>query len=229
MKAKNVRTFELKLGKKALIFFILGISCLLFIAFLIGIQVGKIMDAYPEKVASGIPQVIMECFGWSPKKAETGVAVSETPKEPATEGENKMDLTFFDTLAKKGKETKITEKGISGNSPAAVKEKPPQQANMAATGQVPAEPSDKSSAPAVKGKYQVQVISLKEKEKAEQLCKKLIKLGYSPRIMTAELQARGKWYRVVLDGFDNQEQAQKATNNVSRKISGVNCVIKKSD
>jgi hypothetical protein len=141
MKAKNVRAFELKLGKRALIFFILGISCLLFVVFLLGVQVGKIMDAHPDEVASGIPHVIMECFGWSPKKAETGVAVGETPKEPANEGENKMDLTFFDTLAKKGKERKITDKGISGNSPAAVKEKPPQQANMAATGQVPARPS----------------------------------------------------------------------------------------
>jgi cell division septation protein DedD len=228
-KAKNVRTFELVLGKRALIIFLLGICCVLFVVFLFGIKVGQIMDANPEKVAQGIPHVIMESFGWSPKKAETEVAVSETPKEPAGEVENKTDLTFYDTLAKKGKDTKTAEKENSGNSPVVVKERSSQQANTAATGQIPAKPSEKSSVPAVRGKYHVQVVSLKEKEKAERLCEKLVSLGYSPRIKTAELQNRGVWFRVFLEGFDSQEQAQRAVNNVSKKISGVSCVIKKND
>ncbi len=229
MKAKNVRSFELTLGKRALIFFILGISCLLFVAFLLGVKVGKIMDAYPEKVAGGVPGVVMEYFGWTQKRAETGVAAGEAPKEQASEGESKAEFTFFDTLGKKGKDAKITEQGTFVNSPAAVGDKPSRQENTVSARQTPAKPTEKQSAPTVKGKYQVQVVSLKEKEKAEQLCKKLNRLGYSPRITTAELQNRGKWFRVVLDGFDNQEQAQKATNDVSKKISGVNCVIKKSD
>lgn len=229
VKAKNVRTFELVLGKRALIIFVLGICCLLFVVFLLGIKVGKIMDAHPEKVARGIPHVIMESFGWSSKKAETEVAVSEASKEPAGEVENKADLTFYDTLAKKGKDTKTAEKENSGNNPEVVKERSSQQTNTAATGQIPTKPSEKSSVTAVKGKYHVQVVSLKEKKKAEKLCEKLISLGYSPRITTAELQDRGVWFRVFLEGFESQERAQKAVNNVSKKISGVNCVIKKSD
>jgi cell division protein FtsN len=211
MNAKNVRPFELKLGKRALIIFVLGMSCLLFVAFLLGIMVGKIMDAYPEKVARGIPHVIMECLGWSSKKAETDVAVTEAPKKIIAEDQEKMDLTFYDTLAKKKKNEKMPEKKIPV-TPAA----PPSKET----------PANLSPA---KGKYQIQVVSLKEREKADQLCKKLIKLGYSPRVATAELQDRGKWFRVVLDGFESREQAQKVTNIISKKINGVNCVIQKKN
>jgi cell division septation protein DedD len=229
MKAKNVRSFELKLGKRALFFFVLGISCLLFVVFLLGVRVGKIMDAYPEKVAGGIPRLVMEYFGWTQKKAETGVAASEVPIEPAVKGDGKAELTFFDTLGKKEKEAKTAGQGTSGSNPEAVRENSARGDNTVPTAQPPAKPAEKPPASAVKGKYHVQVVSLKEREKAEQLCKKLNRLGYSPRITATELQNKGKWFRVVLDGFDSQEQAQKATNDVSKKISGVNCVIKKSD
>lgn len=220
MKAKNVRTFELKLGKRALMVFILGISCLLFVTFLFGVKVGKFMDAYPEKISRGLPYMVMECFGWSPKKAEAETAVNETPKESAGTEENKVDLTFYDTLAQK-KGAKVEEKRTPGNSAAAVIERPSQKTNEAA-GQTPVTTAQ------AKSKYQVQVASLKEKDKADQICKKLVKLGYSPRIITADLQDRGKWFRVILDGFESREQAQKITDIVTKKIIGVSCVIHKS-
>lgn len=246
MKVNNDRSFELKLGKKALILFVLGVSLLLFTVFLLGVRIGKIMDAHPETVAMGFPYVVMECFGWSPKKVETDAAISKAPKELAAEEENKQELTFYDTLAQKKNDTKIAEKVTPEESPPPVSEKPLRQVNTEETVKRPVKPSEKSSAPAttvklpvkssdkstaaaVKEAYQIQVISLKEKEKADELCKKLIKLGYSPRIITTDLQDRGKWHRVVINGFNSQEQAQKAKNVVSKKISGLNCVIKKKE
>ena len=133
MKEKNDRKFELRLGKKALIFFVLGISLFLFVVFLFGVRIGKIMDAHPETVAMGLPYVVMECFGWTPKKVDPDVAVSEAPKELAPEEENKPDLTFYDTLANKKKDTKIAEKVIPEKSPPAVNEKPSQKTNTEAT------------------------------------------------------------------------------------------------
>ncbi|MEI8173371.1 MAG: SPOR domain-containing protein [Deltaproteobacteria bacterium] len=207
MNTKNIRTFELKLGKRSLIIFVLSISCLLFVTFLLGIQVGKLMDAHPEKVARGVHYVIMECLGWSPKNAETVAVVNEAPKENTPAGEDKMDLTFFDTLGKKKSE------------------KPSQQAALAPlpSKETPVKPSP------VTGNYQIQVVSLKEKGKADQVCKKLMNLGYSPRIVTAELRDRGVWHRVVLEGYESREQAQKVTDIVSKKIRGVNCVIHKKN
>ena len=278
MKEKNDRTFELRLGKKALVLFVLGISFFLFAVFLLGVRVGKIMDAHPETVAMGLPYMVMECFGWTPpKKVDPDVAVREAPKELAPEEEDKPDLTFYDTLANKKKDTKIAEKVMPEKTPPAVSEKPSQQANTTATAKntvkqpqkanteiaaksnpkqpqkvntdstaknnvkqpqkantelaakSPVKSSEKSSVPAVKETYQLQVISLKEKGKADELYKKIAKLSYSPRIITTDLKERGKWYRVVINGYSTQEQAQKAKNVLSKKISGLNCVIKKKN
>jgi len=232
VKAKNVRTFELKLGKRALILFILGISFLLFGVFLLGIRVGKIMDAYPEKVAQGVPYVILDYLGWSSKQAGADVAVNEAPKETAVAGDDKMDLTFYDTLARKKKSENMLEKKETGEAPVTVQRPPPPAATPELESQkkpssatVNGQLSVKPSPP--KGKYQIQVVSLKQKEKADQLRKKLVKLGYSPHIVTAELKGRGKWFRVVMNGFESQEQAQGVANSISKKVGNVNCVVRK--
>jgi cell division septation protein DedD len=230
MRAKNVRTFELKLGKRALAVFVIGVSFLLFVAFLLGIHVGKIMDAYPEKVARGIPHVIMEYFGWLPKKAESVANAGNALKEPAAGQDDKVDLTFYDTLARTGKDADVVEKKTPERA-GTVSEKPSKPVNTGDSGLVPAKPSDKPSSPAVPERYQVQIVSLKEKEKAEQMCKKLVDLGYTPHILTAEIRDKGTWFRVVLDNMESQEKAQKAMDVVSKKIRGVSCVVlkKKSD
>lgn len=217
----------MKLGKRALIFFILGMSCLLFVVFLLGIQMGKIMDAYPEKVAEGIPRMIMDRFGWVETRAEMDVAANEESKEVAGEEKNNVELTFYDTLAHKKKNTDVVEKTVSDTKSGVVVGTSPRQADADSKLQNPTKPSDKLSESVVKGTYHIQVVSLQEKEKAELFCKKLAGLGYAPRILKAELHDRGKWFRVILDGFDSQEKAQKAVDAISKKISGVNCVIKK--
>jgi cell division septation protein DedD len=240
---KNIRTFELKLGKKALIFFVLGMSCLLFVVFLLGVQMGKMMDAWPEKFSKGIPSMIMERFGgWPTTKSDTDVAAVAS----AREDQGKMKLTFYDTLAQKRKNTDAEEQVDSVNGLEPTKAASPRSTDTGVekqeTPKVVEKPSDgglkKQETPKVVGKpsektvsekYQVQVVSLREKEKAQQLCKKLISLGYAPRIMTAELKGKGTWFRVVLDDFDSREKAQKASDMISKKLSGVDCVIKKKN
>jgi len=175
------------------------------------------MDAHPEKLSRGIPSIIMESLGWTPKQPKIDVATDETAKEVAPPAdEEKVDLTFYDTLAKKNMDDKTS-------APVASESVPPQtEVRSHKTGsEKPPETSH------VKEKYQIQVASLKEKDKADDLCKKLIRAGYSPRIVSMDLQKRGKWFRVILDGFESKEQAQKSVNTVSKKISGVNCVISK--
>jgi hypothetical protein len=81
MTSKNVRVFELKLGKRALILFILGMSCLLFVVFLFGVTVGKNIDTYPEKYSRGFRGMVMEKLGWSSNRPEITVSASETAKE----------------------------------------------------------------------------------------------------------------------------------------------------
>ena len=90
MAMKNRRVFELKLGKVGLLLFICGMSLLLFSSFLIGVVVGKHMEAYPERYSSGLTELIRDRMLASPTKAG-GKDVPEVSEE-------KFGLTFYDTL-----------------------------------------------------------------------------------------------------------------------------------
>jgi cell division septation protein DedD len=99
MASKNSRNFEFKLGKQALVAFILGMSLLLFGVFLFGVMVGKHIDAYPEIIARGIPDMIREKLGFGKGKGQAELALQGEDTGDVEEGE--FDLTFYDTLAKK--------------------------------------------------------------------------------------------------------------------------------
>ncbi len=76
-----------------------------------------------------------------------------------------------------------------------------------------------------KGKYGVQLVSYRERDKAEQLSKKLADLGYHPHIAPVEVPGKGTWYRVQLTGFGDADQARKASAAVSEKVPGVKGVV----
>lgn len=58
MTSRNQKNFEFKLGKQGLLLFVAGMSLLLFAAFVVGVMVGIHIDAYPEKIAQSIPDII---------------------------------------------------------------------------------------------------------------------------------------------------------------------------
>jgi cell division protein FtsN len=200
MTSKNVRVFELKLGKRALILFIAGMSCLLFVVFLFGVTVGKNIDTYPEKYSHGFRGMMMEKLGWSSNRAETAVPAGETATE----------------TAKAGGEEIVPEEKKAPVAAAASDEKQP---SVLASTQAEVKPT------AEQEKYQIQVGSFKEKEKADQLCKKLVGLGFSPRVADMQVPKKGKWLRITLEGFESREDAQKAAERVAGKIKGLNCVV----
>ncbi|MDA8125333.1 MAG: SPOR domain-containing protein [Deltaproteobacteria bacterium] len=82
MTLKNKRVFELKLGKLGLTLFIGGMSVLLFSLFLLGVVVGKYMEAYPERFSTGIPEMISSrLFTALPQVAETAPPEMEQVKQ----------------------------------------------------------------------------------------------------------------------------------------------------
>jgi cell division protein FtsN len=201
MTSKNVRVFELKLGKRALILFIAGMSCLLFVVFLFGVTVGKNMDTYPEKYSRGFRGTMMEKLGLSSNRAETAVSLGETATETAKAG---------------GEEIVPEEKKEPVAAAAASEEKQPS---------VPPATRTEIKPPLEQEKYQIQVGSFKEKEKADQLCKKLTGLGLSPRVAEMQVPKKGKWMRVTLEGFESRDEAQKTADRVAGKIKGLKCVV----
>ena len=98
MAIKNIRSFEIKLGKLGLILLIAGMGVLVFCAFVLGVNVGKDIDTYPDKIVRGIPRLITEGIGLlSPKGKSDG--------DSKAQDKAALDLTFYDTLTKKGTTT----------------------------------------------------------------------------------------------------------------------------
>lgn len=203
MATKNVHVFELKLGKRALILFILGMSCLLFVVFLFGVTVGKNIDVYPEKFSRGFPGMMMERLGWSSNRSETAVAASETAKETAKAG--------AEEIVPEERKTPVA-------APVKSDERQPHP---------PAAAKMETKPPVEQTKYKVQVGSFKEKGKANELSKKLTALGFSPRVTEMQVPKKGKWTRITLEGFESQQDAQKAVDSVKREIKGLSCVVLK--
>ena len=72
----------------------------------------------------------------------------------------------------------------------------------------------------------MQAGSFKNINKANELSKKIISLGYKPRVATTEVAGKGKWSRVVIDGFASKDEAKKAADLLSEKIKGLDCIVR---
>lgn len=76
------------------------------------------------------------------------------------------------------------------------------------------------------GDFSVQVVSYHDSDKARQLQKKLRGLGYTAEVMETDIPGKGKWYRVMVNGYQTRQDAEKAAAAMSAKVSGLNCVIR---
>ena len=80
-----------------------------------------------------------------------------------------------------------------------------------------------------KGRFEVQVAAYREKSQAEQLVKKIAAMGFSPRVVMKELPEKGRWFRVIVGGFESRGAAQEAAEKMTGKIRGLKFVIRSSD
>jgi len=146
MAMKNIRSFEFKLGKLGLTLLITGMGGLVFGAFVLGVVVGKDIDTYPEKIVKGIPRMITDGIGLVFPKAKSD-GVGKAPDKAA------LDLTFYDTLTKKGSTTPglIGQESRDGTSTPAVivapAPPPVQLAPAPGTHAPPAAPTVKDASP----------------------------------------------------------------------------------
>jgi cell division protein FtsN len=212
MRPQRIKEFEFRLGKLGLVLFVIGISFLLFLSFVTGVMVGVNMEGNPDQISQGIPGILKQKVArWQP--GETGEAEkgegSEDKKGAAEKGDFK--LTFFDTLSK----------GKGAGSAEATQQKAKKEENKRE------EKATEPARPAVlsAGNYVIQVASLQDRKKAEDLRDRLSSMGYAPYIDSAELSERGRWYRVKLKGFETKEQAQKVVDGLQAKVKGLQCMI----
>ncbi len=200
------RDFEFKLGKLGVVLFTLGISCLLLVSFIFGIMVGVNIESAPEDIAKSIPRLIKQKIARAP---EEGVQKQEEGQgedgKKAPKGEkDEFKLSYFDTLTRKSDAVKSSGELKNTREPA---------------------PGAAEKASAAKGKFILQVASLQDRGKAEELKGTLIQMGYDPFVDVADLPDKGKWYRVKMKGFETREDARRVGAEIERKIKGLQCLV----
>jgi cell division protein FtsN len=65
--------------------------------------------------------------------------------------------------------------------------------------------------------------------KAAQLQKKLQGLGYKAEVSEMEITGKGKWYRVMVNNYQSRKDAEKAADNINKKVKGLNCIVRQGD
>jgi cell division septation protein DedD len=243
MAAKNLRQFEFRLGKLGPGLLLGGLAILVFIGFLFGVQVGMHIDTYPGWIARGFPAWLVESLGPSMTPVRSDVPVGKPgvdlfdvkPPQPDKAGEGGIDAEGTQATAAVPEAASAT-LGADVQAPAGTKHpateagqpSPPQTTVKKESAQRPktaVREQEDVKAPAAEGQFYVQVVSFREKEKADSLGKRIQTLGYRPRITPTEIPGKGQWHRVTIEGFETKQAAQMAASDVSTRIKGLNCVI----
>jgi cell division septation protein DedD len=239
----NIKKFELKLGKTGLIIVIGGMTALLCLSFVLGVGVGKNIDTYPEKISS-MPQQVLALF-WRPAKVSSGQKVVES--KDAQPDKSSMDLTFHNALTSPktpsmppaGKQAVVADQKVTPQTiPVPLpKNKKAVSSEEDVIGQkiLDREKSleeNKSRnkevsavAPPVRALFFIQVASLKDKVKANQIHKTVAAMGYPSKVLKMDIKEKGIWYRVLATGFETKTQAQTAADRISKKVK-VKCIVR---
>jgi cell division protein FtsN len=227
MASGNSKKMELKLGRAGITIVVLGMAILLFSVFLLGVVVGKNIDTYPQKIAS-IPQKALAVV-WQKGKANTSPDVADNKK---VEGEPKAPetpvLTFYNDLTtKKGevKDESLTEKKMVETPPPKIDLPPPNAEDEKATVGSGLETPKKIAV--VAKTFIIQVASLKDKAKANQVSKSITSLGFKARVVKIDIKGKGSWFRVIVSGFDDRVQAQAAADKITKKMK-TTCIIRQA-
>ncbi len=205
MEIRRPRKFELRLGKVGFVLFTFGISCLLLIAFVLGVMVGKNIETYPEKITGAIPGLVREKIAAVPVSPQIAVGPEEA-KEAAKEDRD-VKLTFYNNLSAR--------KEFQDGRPGDVAVEKPEAAKGAAA----------KEAPKAHENYVLRVASLKDEGKAKELQRKLSLMGYKALVEVKELKS-GTYFRVIVVGLGALDEAEKAADHVQKETKA-KCIVAK--
>ncbi|MCG6537299.1 MAG: hypothetical protein L7F78_21960, partial [Syntrophales bacterium LBB04] len=88
MVSTNLKNFEFRLGRQGIVLFVAGMSFLLLLVFILGVLVGLHIDAYPEKIATVVPEMVRRQLHRPQEKGEK--ARGEEAKNPKEAVENNV-------------------------------------------------------------------------------------------------------------------------------------------
>ncbi len=220
MASKNIKNFEIKLKKTGIVVIIAGMTALLCLTFLLGVEVGKSLDAYPEKISS-LPKKIFALIS-QPAKIDPDSSLGDT------EEKEENDLSIQEKLPQKRSSDEKTTPEKEYTKVASDKTDEDTK-NTSSNKTEISENKEKKTAADVKKThdkyYIIHAASFKEKDKAYMLNKQIAELGLKPIIIPVELKAKGLWYRVIVSGLESQSKAQSVADQIAKK-TGSKCTIR---
>ncbi|MCE5264887.1 MAG: SPOR domain-containing protein [Deltaproteobacteria bacterium] len=117
--------------------------------------------------------------------------------------------------------------GGDGKKPSPPAErKPAANSGPGSPAAVPAGKATASGEVTEEGRFEVQVAAYQDRQKAVQTTEKLRPHGFTSRVVMKEIPGKGKWFRVIVGGFENREKAKAAADQIAGKIRGAQCVIR---
>ncbi len=217
MASPNTRHFEVRLRKQGMIMLTLGMSLLLFAAFVFGVAVGSDLENYPGKIARQMPLRFLEWIGLGESEKPVSVAVvvkndkpvvSERPRESEP-----PPIAVIPAPVAPEKKEPVAQSVSARTGNADAKPPLPKKEGAAGISVVPVAPDKDAGA----DRFLVQVTSCRDKKIAEDVVRRIGKIGYKARIDAVDLEKKGRWYRVLLSDFPSREKAQEA----ARKVDGI--------
>jgi cell division protein FtsN len=230
---KNTRRVVFSLGRAGFVFFLLGLTGLVFVFFLFGLKVGLHLDTYPEKIAA-LPGEVGRWLTAEGLPDEERMTPLPTP--PASESPSGLPAA----------EKELPAPPPAPPPPEALLNEPPFLpapetpetiiAGQEAGKQPPAAPAlpakDEKSAVAgisknIPDRYVVQIGAFKERDKAEKLRGRMRSRGYQPAIETGSATAGNVvWYRVVVGNYPDMEAARQAMARIKKRHPDLDCLVK---
>ena len=226
MASKNIKNFEIKLKKTGIVVIIAGMTALLCLTFLLGVEVGKSLDAYPEKISS-LPKKIF-AFISQPAKIDPDSSLGDT------EEREENDLSIQEKLPQKSSSDEKTTpdkeyiKVTSDKIDEDIKKIEDTKKTSSNKIEISENKEMKTTADVKKTQdkyYIIHAASFKEKDKAYMLNKQIAELGLKPTIIPVELKAKGLWYRVIVSGLESKSKAQSVADQIANK-TGSKCTIR---
>ncbi len=220
MASKNIKNFEIKLKKTGIVVIIAGMTALLCLTFLLGVEVGKSLDAYPEKISS-LPKKIFALIS-QPAKIDPDSSLGDTKEK------EENDLSIQEKLPQKSSSDEKTTPEKEYTKVASDKTDEDTKNTSSNKIEISENKEKKTTADVKKTQdkyYIIHAASFKEKDKAYMLNKQIAELGLKPIIIPVELKAKGLWYRVIVSGLESQSKAQSVADQIAKK-TGSKCTIR---
>jgi cell division septation protein DedD len=76
--------------------------------------------------------------------------------------------------------------------------------------------------------YQVQAGAYADVKQAEKMVAKLKKIGFAATVVPRDIPNKGRWFRVVVGGFEDRKKAELAVSRIAEKMKGVKCIIRQN-